>query len=68
MIAEATRSAREAADQFARDSGARLGGIVTANQGVFQILARDKAPMLQEERQIATTVRVVATIDYALED
>ncbi|HMV70865.1 MAG TPA: SIMPL domain-containing protein [Pseudomonadales bacterium] len=68
MIAEATRNAREAADQFAHDSGARLGGIVTANQGVFQILARDKAPMLQEERQIAKTVRVVATIDYALED
>ena len=68
MIAEATRSAREAADQFARDSGARLGGIVTANQGVFQILARDKAPLLQEARQVAKTVRVVAPIDYALED
>lgn len=68
MIAEATANAREAAAQFARDSGAGLGGILTANQGVFQILARDKAPMLQEEQQIDKTVRVVATIDYALED
>lgn len=68
MIAEATKNAREAAQQFARDSGSTLGGIQSANQGLFQILPRDKAPMLQEERQINKTVRVVATLDYALED
>jgi hypothetical protein len=68
MISEATKNARAAAEQFAHDSGSRLGGIVSANQGVFQILARDKAPMLQEERQIDKTVRVVATVDYALDD
>ncbi|HET8899569.1 MAG TPA: SIMPL domain-containing protein [Rhodanobacteraceae bacterium] len=68
MITEATANAREAAAQFVADSGAKLGGILSANQGVFQILARDKAPMLQEERQIDKTVRVVSTIDYALDD
>jgi hypothetical protein len=68
MISEATRNARAAATQFAHDSGSRLGGIVSANQGLFEILARDKAPMLQEERQIDKTVRVVATLDYALAD
>lgn len=66
MIAEATAQARAAAAQFAHDSGARIGAITSANQGVFQILARDKAPMLQEEGQIDKTVRVVATIEYQL--
>ncbi len=68
MIAEATKNARASAEQFARDSGSRLGGIARANQGVFEILPRDKAPMLQQDRQIDKTVRVVATLDYALVD
>jgi hypothetical protein len=68
MIAEATRNARTAGEQFAHDSGSRLGGIVRANQGVFQILPRDKAPMLQQQRQVNKTVRVVSTLSYALED
>lgn len=68
MIAEATQNARESAEQFARDSGSELGGIRNANQGVFQILARDKAPMLQQEKQIQKTVRVVSTIQYILAD
>jgi hypothetical protein len=68
MIAEATKNARAAAEQFARDSGSKLGGILRANQGVFEILPRDKAPMLQQDKQIDKTVRVVATLDYALVD
>lgn len=68
MIAEATASAREAAAQFAQDSGSRLGPIRTANQGVFQILPRDRAPGVMEESQINKTVRVVTTVEYALED
>ena len=68
MIAEATASAREAAEQFAKDSGSRLGPIRTANQGVFQILPRDRAPGVMEESQVNKTVRVVTTVEYALED
>ncbi|MCW9708224.1 SIMPL domain-containing protein [Fodinibius salsisoli] len=68
MIAEATKNARSSAEQFARDSGSELAGIRRANQGVFVILARDKAPMLQEEKQIRKTVRVVSTLDYYLEE
>jgi hypothetical protein len=66
MIADATARAREAAAQFARDSDTELGGIRQANQGVFEILARDQAPGISEESQIAKTVRVVSTIDYFL--
>lgn len=66
MIAEATERAREAAEQFARDSHTSLGGIRTANQGVFEILARDAAPGMQEEGQISKRVRVVSTVEYLL--
>jgi hypothetical protein len=66
MIADATQSAREAADQFAADSGARVGEIVSANQGVVQFLARDgDYPEAQERWKI---VRVVSTVDYRLVD
>lgn len=66
MIAEATSSAREAADQFAQDAKAELGGLRRANQGVFQILARDQAPGIMEQQQPVKTVRVVSTVEYYL--
>ena len=66
MIADATARAREAAEQFARDSRSPLGAIRQANQGVFEILARDQAPGISEEGQINKVVRVVSTIDYYL--
>ncbi len=66
MIAEATARAREAAEQFARDSHSGLGGIRRANQGVFEILPRDQAQGITEASQIVKTVRVVSTLDYLL--
>ncbi|MDK8462937.1 SIMPL domain-containing protein [Marinobacter sp. SS13-12] len=66
MIAEATAAAREAAAQFARDAKTDLGGLRRANQGVFQILARDQAPGISEGQQPAKTVRVVTTVEYYL--
>lgn len=68
MIAEATANARDAAEQFAIDSGSAIGGIRRANQGVFQILARDDAPGMMPQQQVEKTVRVVSTIDYLLVD
>lgn len=68
MVAEATRNARASAEQFATDSGSRLGGIRSASQGVFQILARDEAPGLMEPFQIAKRLRVVSTVEYFLAD
>jgi hypothetical protein len=38
MLAEATRSARAVAEQFALDSHSQLGPIRRANQGVFEIM------------------------------
>ena len=68
MIAEATARAREAAEQFARDSRSSLGGIRQANQGVFEILPRDEAPGITEGSQVAKRVRVVSTVDYFLKN
>jgi hypothetical protein len=68
MIAEATASARQAAEQFAKDSQAKLGGIRTASQGVFVILPRDQAEGMQEQQQLEKIVRVVSTVDYFLLD
>ncbi len=67
MIAEATKNAREAADQFAADSGAEVGGIRRAYQGVFQILPRDNSYAVPAAQQINKTVRVVSTLDFYLE-
>lgn len=67
MVAEATRDARKVAEQFARDSGARVGTIKSASQGYFEINARDGT---SEGYGVSDTpnkkVRVVTTIDYYL--
>lgn len=68
MIAEATANARLAAEQFAKDSGSRIGRIRQANQGVFVILPRDRAQGISEEGQRQKTVRVVSTVEYYLKD
>lgn len=68
MLTEATSRARETAQQFASESGANLGDIQTANQGVFQILPAVDIPNDRPEKQIDKKVRVVTTITYFLTD
>ena len=67
MVAEATKDARAAAEQFAKDSGTGVGGIKQATQGYFSIDARDGDG---GGWGVADTpfkkVRVVTTVDFYL--
>ena len=68
MIAEATRDARAAAEQFAEDSGAEVGAILRASQGYFEITPLlQTGPYAQPGEQVDKKVRVVTTIDFELE-
>ena len=70
MIAEATRNARQSAEQFARDSGVDVGRLKSASQGYFSIGARDGEDCDDCGSTGGSTpfqkVRVVTTIDYDL--
>lgn len=65
MIAQATKSAREAADQFARDSKSQVGSISRASQGLFTITGRDGEYGDGGETPYQK-VRVVTTVDFFL--
>ena len=68
MVAEATKDARAAAEQFAKDSGADVGSIRSATQGYFSIEARDGD---SGGWGVADTpfkkVRVVTTVDFLID-
>lgn len=73
MMADATKSARSVAEQFAKDSDCDLAGIQHASQGVFQIMSRDTSTMSADWSSnesalgsIYKKVRLVTTLDYRL--
>ena len=66
MLTEATKRAREASDKFAQESGAKVGDIQNANQGIIEINPAVAIPNDRPERQIDKKVRVVTTITYFL--
>lgn len=68
MLREATANARSAAEQFAQDSQSEVGDIVDANQGVFQVFARDQVKGVDPNTQVHKIVRVVSTLEYELVD
>ncbi|MET4132855.1 hypothetical protein ABIE62_001991 [Porphyrobacter sp. MBR-155] len=68
MVAEATRDARASAQQFAEDSGSRVGKISEATQGYFTIEARDgEAGGWGMSDSPYKKVRVVTTVSFSLD-
>ena len=68
MIAEATKDARKGAEQFAKDSGASVGGIRSASQGYFSIQSRDGDSGGPADASPEQKVRVVTTVEFYLKD
>ncbi len=66
MIAEATKEAERAAQEFAKNSGASVGNIRRANQGIFQILPADRSNESAEFYK-DKIIRVVSTLDFYLD-
>lgn len=60
MVEEAIANARKTADQFASNSGSRLGKIVYADQGQFSMNSLD------ENTPHIIKLRVVSTVTYSL--
>lgn len=69
MVAEATKDARAAAEQFAKDSGTQVGAIKSATQGYFSIEARDgdSGGSWGVSDTPYKKVRVVTTVDFYLQ-
>ena len=66
LLAEATRNAREQAQKFAAEAGARLGELRNANQGVIQIGSAAQQGF-DDGRARVKRLRVVSTFEYALD-
>jgi uncharacterized protein len=69
LLAEATKNARLTAQQFASDSGAQVGRIRSANQGMIQIFGSDgndeSAPYSPTSTPLKK-IRVVSTFEFEL--
>lgn len=69
MVAEATKDARAAAQQFAKDSDSRVGKIRDATQGYFEVAARDgdSGGGWGQADSPYKKVRVVTTVSFTLD-
>ena len=74
MLRDATKNARNAAEQFAADAGSKVGSIESATQGFFSILEKDTAGNGDDTANsysatngIDKKVRIVTTVTYYLE-
>lgn len=65
LLADATRNAREQAEKFAAEAGAKLGALKSANQGVITISAGD-GQGFDDGSSRTKRLRVVSTFQYEL--
>lgn len=65
LLAEATRNAREQAEKFATEAGAKLGPLKSANQGVIRITG-DDGNDFDDGSSRSKRLRVVSSFEYEL--
>ena len=70
LLGAATANARERAETLARGSGGEVGELLSASQGVFQIVPRNSTNVSDygsyDTSTIAKTVKAVVTLDFAV--
>lgn len=66
LLAAATRNARQQAEQFAKEAGANLGRLRSANQGVISISGADGNQFGDDLGSRMKRLRVVSTFQYEL--
>ncbi|MDD5706669.1 MAG: SIMPL domain-containing protein [Kiritimatiellae bacterium] len=71
LLAEATRDGLRRAGALAANSGGRVGALIAARQGVFQITERNSTDVSgygeYDTSTIAKTAKAVVTLEYAIE-
>lgn len=75
MLTDATKNAKNAAIQFAKESNSRIGKLKRASQGLFSVIDRDEslsgpadANMYSNgTNDLMKKVRVVVSVDYSIE-
>jgi hypothetical protein len=71
LLAEATRDGRRRADALAGNSGGRVGALISAQQGVFQITQRNSTDISgygeYDTSTIEKTAKAIVTLEYEIE-
>ncbi len=72
LLADASKSARERADQFAINSGNKIGRLLNARQGVFQVTAPNSSDISDygtyDTSSINKVVKIVVTMTYSVKE
>lgn len=70
LLGEATKSARERAQQLAANSGSGVGQLVSARQGIFQVTAENSTDLsdygVYDTSTIEKVVKIVVTLSYTI--
>jgi hypothetical protein len=69
LLGEATKNAKERADQFAKTSGSSVGRLMSARQGIFQVTPENSTDISDsgtyDTSTIDKVVKIVVTLSYA---
>jgi len=69
LLGDATKNAKERADQFAKTSGSSVGRLMSARQGIFQVTPENSTDLSDtgayDTSTIDKVVKIVVTLSYA---